>query len=68
MEPNGGKASDMRLQGQQEELRRMQQEQARLREELTTQKVQLFARLEKEKCVGSRLSSWSVGETGVSNF
>lgn len=62
VEPNGSKASDMRLQGQQEELLRMQQEQARLQEELTTQKVQLFVRLEKEKCVGSRLSSSSVGK------
>lgn len=62
VEPNGGKASDIRLQGQQEELLRMQQEQARLQEELTTQKVQLFVRLEKDKCVGSRLSSSSVGK------
>lgn len=42
VEPNGSKASDLRLQGQQEELSHMQQEQAKLREELATQKVQLF--------------------------
>lgn len=42
VEPNGSKASDMCLQGQQEELSRMQQEEAKLREELAAQKVQLF--------------------------
>lgn len=42
VEANGGKVLDMRLQGQQEELSRMQQEQDKLREELATQKVQLF--------------------------
>lgn len=40
VEPNGSKALDMRFQGQQEELSRMQQEQAKLREELAAQKVQ----------------------------
>lgn len=42
VEPNGSKASDMRLQEQQEEFSRMQQEQAKLRDELAAQKVQLF--------------------------
>lgn len=39
---NGSKAIDMqlRLQNQQEELNRMQQEQTKLREELASQKVQ----------------------------
>lgn len=41
VEPNGSKASDARLQGQQEELSRLQQEEAKLREELAAQKVQL---------------------------
>ncbi len=42
VECNGGKPLEMqlRLQSQQEELSRMQQEQAKLREELTSQKVQ----------------------------
>lgn len=40
-ESNGGKAAEMqlRLQSQQEELSRVQQEQAKLREELASQKV-----------------------------
>lgn len=40
-ESNGGKTAEMqlRLQSQQEELGRMQQEQAKLREELASQKV-----------------------------
>lgn len=41
VESNGGKPLEMqlRLQSQQEELSRMQQEQAKLREELASQKV-----------------------------
>lgn len=43
VESNGGKPLEMqlRLQSQQEELSRMQQEQAKLREELASQKVQI---------------------------
>lgn len=42
VEVNDSKAMDMRLQGQQEELSRMQQEQVKLKEELATQKVRFL--------------------------
>lgn len=49
VECNGSKPLEMQLQLQQEELSRMQQEQAQLREELVTQKVLLTGKYRHER-------------------